>query len=253
MRCTVVVRGDLPPQEVRGYIGRIGRVLEVEEVIEAGERPRKPSDLFVVIGGDGTLLWAVRVADGLPVVGFKKGRIGFLATFKLEEIEEVLNDIKTGKLKPSERTRINTLGYNALNEISINSTAARMIEVEFKVDSQREISFRGDGLIVATPTGSTAYNLAAGGPIVLPDIPAYVITPIAPHTLSLRSIVISSDYEVRVKVRFRHTNPPLLSADGIPIKSLKDGEEITIRKGKPALIYTTPDFFSNLFEHLSNP
>jgi NAD+ kinase len=253
--CIVVIRDDLNSSEIVGYVNRIGRVLKVLDVVEAGRHPEegKKADLYVAIGGDGTFLWAIRLADGHPVVGFKRGRIGFLATFKLEELEEVLTAIKEGKMEPEERTRLRVDGYDALNDVTFNITAARMIEVSFTVDGQRPIVFRGDGLIVATPTGSTAYNLAAGGPIVLPDIPAFVITPLAPHSLSLRSVVVSSRYDIRVKVRFRHDSLPLLSADGIPIRHLQDGEEVVITKGKPALMYTTPDFFSNLFGHLSYP
>ncbi len=253
--CTVVIRDDLTTDEVRGYVERIRRVMRVVDVVEAGRYPEvgREADLYVAIGGDGTFLWAIRLANGRPVVGFKRGRIGFLATFKLGEMEEVLSAIKRGELKPEERTRLQVDGYDALNDVTVNTTAARMIEVSFTVDGQRPITFRGDGLIVATPTGSTAYNLAAGGPIVLPDIPAFIITPLAPHSLSLRSVVISSRYDIRVRVRFRYDNLPLLSADGIPIRHLKNGEEIVITKGKPALMYTTPDFFSNLFAHLTYP
>ncbi|NPA79839.1 MAG: NAD(+)/NADH kinase [Thermotogae bacterium] len=253
--CVVVIRDDLTTEEIRGYVERIDPIMKVLEVVEAGRYPRRDvrPDLYVAIGGDGTFLWAVRLADGVPVVGFKRGRIGFLATFTLAEIEDVLRRIKEGKLKPVERIRLRVDGQDALNDITVNTTAARMIEISFKVDEQRAITFRGDGLIVATPTGSTAYNLAAGGPIVLPDIPAFVITPIAPHSLSLRSIVVSSKYDIKVKVRFRHDSLPLLSADGISVRHLRNGEEVIITRGKPALLYTTTDFFSNLFRYLSHP
>jgi len=134
-----------------------------------------------------------------------------------------------------------TDGYDALNDVTVNTTAARMIEVSFTVDGQRPITFRGDGLIVATPTGSTAYNLAAGGPIVLPDIPAFIITPLAPHSLSLRSVVVSSRYDIRVRVRFRHESLPLLSADGIPIRHLKNGEELSLKAFSNSSLYPWKD------------
>lgn len=253
--CTVVIRDDLRTEEVRGYVERVAKVMRVVDVVEAGRVPEvgREADLYIAIGGDGTFLWAVRLADGRPVVGFKRGRIGFLANFKLAELEEVLTAIKRGEMEPEERTRLRVDGYDALNDITVNTTAARMIEVSFTVGDQRPITFRGDGLIVATPTGSTAYNLAAGGPIVLPDIPAFVVTPLAPHSLSLRSVVVSSRYDIRVRVSFRHDSLPLLSADGIPVRHLKDGEEVVITKGKPAFVYATPDFFSNLFGHLACP
>ena len=253
--CIVVIRDDLRDEEVKEYVKRVGKVLTVLDVVEAGRYPRteERADLYVAIGGDGTFLWAIRLADGRPVVGFKRGRIGFLATFKLSEIEEVLTAIKRGEMEPEERTRLRVYDHDALNDITINTTAARMIEISFTIDGQRPITFRGDGLIVATPTGSTAYNLAAGGPIVLPDIPAFIITPLAPHSLSLRSVVISSRYDIKVRVSFRHDSLPLLSADGIPVRHLRSGDEVVITRGKPALMYSTPDFFSNLFSHLSYP
>ncbi len=253
--CIVVIRDDLRDDEIGEYVRRVGKVFSVLDVVEAGRYPKVSdrADLYVAIGGDGTFLWAIRLADGRPVVGFKRGRIGFLATFKLSDIEDVLTAIKRGEIEPEERTRLRVDGYDALNDVTVNTTAARMVEISFTIDGQRPITFRGDGLIVATPTGSTAYNLAAGGPIVLPDIPAFVITPLAPHSLSLRSVVISSRYDVKVKVRFRHDSLPLLSADGIPVRHLKNGEEVVITRGKPALMYSTPDFFSNLFTHLSFP
>ncbi|NPB04680.1 MAG: NAD(+)/NADH kinase [Thermotogae bacterium] len=254
-RALVVVRDDLSKEELVRYTDTIKRVMQVKGVIKAGEYPPPGlvADLYIAIGGDGTFLWAVRLAEGKPVVGFKKGRIGFLATFTLEEMENILRDIKVGKLQPTERTRLRVEGRNALNDVTINTTSARMIEVAFTIDGQRPISFRGDGLIVATPTGSTAYNLAAGGPIVLPDIPAFIITPLAPHSLFLRPIVIGSYHSIKIKVRFRHAGPPILSADGVEIRRLREEEEITVCKGDPALIYTKRDFFSDLFGYLAKP
>ncbi len=243
--CVVVLKSD----DMRGYVSRVKRVFEVVDVVVYGEESSKDADLFVAIGGDGTFLWACHIAENKPVIGFKRGRIGFLATFDIELIEDILIGVKKGALKPVERTRLNLDGIYALNDITINAQEARMIEVSFRIEGHREISFRGDGIIIATPTGSTAYNLAAGGPIVLPDIPAYIITPISPHTLSLRPMVISSENRIFLRVNYRHAKA-LLSADGRPIRTLKNGEEIVVSKGKPALIFTAEDFFESLFQNL---
>ncbi len=243
--CIVVLKD----RSLEKYVGEIGRIFKVNDIIEYGRYSQKDADLYIAIGGDGTFLWTCHISGNKPVIGFKKGRIGFLATFDVNDIRNTLVKVKSGKLKPVERIRLKLNDIYALNDITINAQEARMIEISFRIGNHREITFRGDGIIISTPTGSTAYNLAAGGPIVLPDIPAFVITPISPHTLSLRPIVVSSENEIYLRVYYRHAEP-LLSADGRPIKKLGNGEEVKISKGHAIRIYTSEDFFESLFQNL---
>jgi NAD+ kinase len=239
----------LKDENLKGYVEEVRKVFKVVDVVYYGRETEKDADLFVAIGGDGTFLWACHIAGERPVIGFKGGRIGFLATFRLEEMGETLLKVKVGDIKPESRIRLKVWDILALNDITINAQEARMIEISLKIGKHREIGFRGDGVIISTPTGSTAYNLAAGGPIVLPDIPAFVITPISPHTLTLRPIVVSANEKIKLKVFYRESKP-LLSADGRAIKKLENGEEIEITYGKPALIYSGKDFFESLFQNL---
>ncbi len=243
--CVVVLKDE----SLKGYIKEVEEVFEVRGITTYGKECKYKGDIFIAIGGDGTFLWACHIAKDKPVIGFKKGRIGFLATFDLSEIKTTLLRVKRGEIKPEERIRLKLNNILALNDITINAQEARMIDVVFKIGEHREIGFRGDGIIVATPTGSTAYNLAAGGPILLPDIPAFIITPISPHTLTLRPIVVSSDKPIILKIFYRKSRP-LLSADGRAIKKLENGEEVVITKGPPALIYSGKDFFESLFQNL---
>ncbi len=239
----------LKDKSLSPYVDEVKEIFNVVDVVYYGKMTKSDADIFVAIGGDGTFLWACHIAGGKPVIGFKGGRIGFLATFRLDEMRETLLKVKLGEIKPESRIRLKVWDILALNDVTINAQEARMIEISLKIGDHREIGFRGDGLIISTPTGSTAYNLAAGGPIVLPDIPAFVITPISPHTLTLRPIVVSSNERIKLRVFYREIKP-LLSADGRAIRKIDNGEEIEITYGKPALIYSTRDFFESLFQNL---
>jgi NAD+ kinase len=161
------------------------------------------SDLLLVLGGDGTILSAAREAAprGVPILPINLGSLGFLASFTLEELYPALEETLAGHLAASERLMLHaelirdgkTLdNQRVLNEVVINKVAlARMIEVRLTIDADFVCRYRADGLIVATPTGSTAYSLSAGGPIVHPNVESIVITPICPHTLSDRPIVVA--------------------------------------------------------------
>lgn len=159
-------------------------------------------DMAVVLGGDGTMLSASNlVADqGVPVLGINLGRLGFLTPFDLEHAEDAIADALAGKLRTSERMRL-SVSYTpegeapftrtGLNDAVVHQGAmARLMEVEAQLDGEMVSFYRADGLIIATPTGSTAYNLAAGGPIIEPGQRAMVMTPVCPHSLTNRSLVV---------------------------------------------------------------
>lgn len=198
-------------------------------------------DLFFSIGGDGTILKAVTfVRDlGIPIVGINTGRLGFLATIQKEEMTKSLNQILEGQYSISERSlltvetvpsseEIQPLNF-ALNEVAVNRrNTTSMIKVETLVNHKYLTSYWSDGLIVATPTGSTGYSLSCGGPVIEPAAKNIVLTPIAPHNLNARPLVIPDSNEVTLKVSGRE-DTFLLSMDS-RIATLENETTITIRK-----------------------
>jgi len=166
-----------------------------------------------VLGGDGTLLAAAREAapHGIPILPINLGSLGFLTSFTLEELYPALQETLAGKAETSERVMLTASlarggriveSKNVLNEAVINKGAlARMIEVELFIDAEFVCRYRADGLIIATPTGSTAYSLSAGGPIVHPAVECLIVTPICPHTLTDRPVVISDDCRIEMRLR----------------------------------------------------
>src|SRR5450755_839598 len=192
------------------------------------------SELLLVLGGDGTLLAAARVAAarGIPILPINVGSLGFLTSFMLDELYPALEDILAGRLTISERVMLHVELHRAgkiidkqsvLNEVVVNKGAlARMIERELSIDNTFVCRYRADGLIVASPTGSTAYSLSAGGPIVHPAVESFIITPICPHTLSDRPVVIRDSSLVEVHLS-ENTDSVFLTLDGqtgIPMKAL---------------------------------
>ncbi|MFR9566561.1 MAG: NAD(+)/NADH kinase, partial [Rikenellaceae bacterium] len=162
-----------------------------------GEQPH-PS-VMVCYGGDGTLLEGVERLGGQPIVvaGINSGRLGFLTTTSPSGIEHLFELIATSRLKSQKRTMLNVEGdfapaesSLATNEFSVQRLGASMISVDTYVDSELVATYYGDGVVVATPTGSTAYSLSAGGPIVAPRCGCLIISPIAPHNLSMRPVVV---------------------------------------------------------------
>jgi NAD+ kinase len=184
-------------------------------------------DMLIVLGGDGTLLSAARhVADahtGVPIFGVNLGSLGFMAEVSLDELYENLEKAIAGKLETEERIMLSAgvirnnrrlARYRVLNDAVINKGAlARMMELTVSVDGGLLTTLRADGMIVATPTGSTAYSLAAGGPIIHPALHCFVVTPICPHTLSNRPIVLSDNVVVRVCLTSR-SEEVTLTLDG---------------------------------------
>ncbi len=198
-------------------------------------------DLLVSIGGDGTILRAVtHVKDyNIPIVGINKGRLGFLATVQDDEIENALELIFNDDYKISERSllKIETSPKNkdleeldfALNEIAVSrKNTTSMITVETQLDGEYLTSYWADGLIISTPTGSTGYSLSCGGPVITPGANSIVLTPIAPHNLNARPLVIPDDTEITLKVSGREDNY-LVSLDS-RIATVGNDTTITIKK-----------------------
>jgi len=198
-------------------------------------------DLLVSVGGDGTILRAITFVQdlGIPIIGINTGRLGFLATIQVDGIESAIQDIIDGKYKISERSllaiettpeneNITALNF-ALNEITVSrKNTTSMITVETHLDNEYLTSYWSDGLIVSTPTGSTGYSLSCGGPVITPGTNSFVLTPIAPHNLSARPLVVPDTTEIQLRVSGREEQH-LVSLDS-RIATLDNGTLIKIKK-----------------------
>ncbi|HNX50395.1 MAG TPA: NAD(+)/NADH kinase [Thermoanaerobaculaceae bacterium] len=219
-------------------------------------------DVVVVVGGDGTFLSAARGCPAsTPVAGINMGTLGFLTEHPSDRVDAFLEDLLGGRVVAERRDRLQVSVESAsdlssflvLNDVVINKAVlARMITINVEVAGEPLTRYRADGLILATPTGSTAYNLSAGGPIVHPGLAALLITPICPHTLSNRPLVIPLDLEVRVWVESGDEGV-YLTLDGQQGLPLKDGLPVTVR-GAAEPLWVVRDrgvsFFSTLHHKL---
>jgi NAD+ kinase len=199
-------------------------------------------DLVIVVGGDGSLLGAARAMarHGTPVLGINRGSLGFLTDIRPDELEAKVSEVLEGRYLLESRFLLEALvrrgeesigQSDALNDVVLHpGKSTRMIEFELFIDGQFVCSQKADGLIVATPTGSTAYSLSAGGPIMHPKLDAIVIVPMYPHTLSSRPIVVDGNSELKVVVASDMQIYPLVSCDGQNHFTCAPGDTLTIRK-----------------------
>ncbi len=204
------------------------------------------ADIVIVLGGDGTFLGASRLIGtrGTPMVGINLGSLGFLTEIQVDEIDRYLPRILKGDFVVEDRMKLTVhlhrreeriAQYDVLNDVVINKGAlGKIIQLETYVNGEILTTFRADGLIIATPTGSTAYNLAAGGPIVTPDFEAMLVTPICPFTLTNRPIVIPDTYEIKTYIKSQKGDV-FLSLDGQLGLSLQEGDRIEVRKSEHPL------------------
>jgi NAD+ kinase len=220
-------------------------------------------DVVAVFGGDGTFLHAARLVggSGVPLLGINLGSLGFLAEVTLEKMRTAFERVLTGHYRLEERVLLDVrvlrlekqlAQYLALNDAVINKGAlARIIEMEVWVNSELVTITRADGLIISTPTGSTAYSIAAGGPIVYPTLGAFIIIPICPHTLSNRPVVVPDGAEVAV--RLRRGGDVMLTVDGQVGMPLVEGDRTRFEKAASTLRMvqaTDATFFGLLREKL---
>lgn len=233
---------------------------EKEEPLEGVGLSKKPLDLVVVLGGDGTLLKAVRLYGALeaPILGVNLGGLGFLTEIALEELPLLIEKIFEGDYQTEPRmvltARIVRGGEDLfplsfLNDVVINKgVLARIIDLETSIDGQFLTSYRGDGLIVSTPTGSTAYNLAAGGPILHPSLKTIILTPICPFTLTNRPIIVQDNVVIDIRLGSK-AKEVWLTFDGQVGYPLREGDLVRIEKAvKSILLIKNP--FKNYFEIL---
>ena len=220
-----------------------------------GGRPREllahESDLLLVLGGDGTLLAAAREAAprGIPILPINLGSLGFLTSFTLGELYPALEETIAGHLTANERVMLTASliregqaveSQLVLNEAVITKGAlARMIEIELLIDEDFVCRYRADGLIVATPTGSTAYSLSAGGPIVHPTVESIILTPICPHTLSDRPLVVGDCCNVEMRLRGA-AESVYLTLDGQKGVLMQSEDRVSIVRAKERLKLIQP-------------
>jgi NAD+ kinase len=197
------------------------------------------SDALVVLGGDGTLLAASRLLDKpIPVLGVNFGSLGFLTEITLDDLYPALEGVLEGRYEHEERRLLRAVVHrqgradvtsDVLNDVVITKAGpSRIIEVDVSVDGQFVSSFRADGIIVSSPTGSTAYNLAAGGPILHPTLPAVVITPICPHMLTNRPLVVGDEARVEVRLRAGRDVEVYAALDGQETFAFADGDHVAV-------------------------
>ena len=223
----------------------------------------KKAELLITFGGDGTLLSVARHApESVPIVGVNMGTLGFLTEIRLEEFPTVLERVLEGQFYVEPRVafsvtvsgpdRDSSVHYRVLNDCAINKSAvARIIEMRVSVAGLFVSTFRGDGLIVATPTGSTAYNLSAGGPIIYPTMGAVVLTPICPHMLTNRPLVLPDELDIEIALTTPDAKDIFLSLDGQEGFEIGDEDRICVRKSEErVLLVQSPD--KNYFDVLRN-
>ena len=208
------------------------------------------ADICIALGGDGTIIRvAKKIAPyGVPVMGKNLGSLGFLAETDPQEMREALEKVLKGDYKIEKRllleVEVKGKKYIAVNDCTVREAlASRIVLLKVNVDNVPLTEYLGDGLIISTPTGSTAYSLAAGGPIVNPKLPVFIITPICPHTLSQRPIILSSASKITVEVPAYKSNKNInLSIDGQENIKISSGQSITIKKSKYEMkLITHPD------------
>jgi NAD+ kinase len=198
----------------------------------------KYADIVLSFGGDGTMLALARalIKTDMPILGFNVGKLGFLAEYSVSDLNKTINDLMNGNYRIINRAVLETKFGDeiiyALNDFVIEKRdSSRLITIDAYANEHLIGSIRADGLIVTTPTGSTAYSLSCGGPIIAPSTEVICITPISPHTLTLRPLVISDENELMFKV-FSSTGEAILVADGQIKRVLKNKDIVQINKSK---------------------
>ena len=214
----------------------------------------KDVDWVIVLGGDGTLLGAARRIGryGVPILGVNLGGLGFLTCIPLNRIYPVVETMINGGLDVESRVMLETrvirdkrelIRFQVLNDVVINkSTLARIIDLDVTIDDEILTTFRADGLIISTPTGSTAYNLSAGGPILYPTIESFILTPICPFTLTNRPIIVPDSAVIRIKMGKESEGTVVLTFDGQVGFDLHHDDMVQIHKSREKInLFRPPD------------
>ena len=234
---------------------------EVSDVKQIDDEQINAMDLIVSIGGDGTMLKSSKLASkyNVPITGINKGRLGFLTDINPDLVSTALKDIIQGDYQTESRILLDVKLLNkdkesfighAINDLVINKTkTGRMINVLTSIDGNYVNSNEGDGYIVSTPTGSTAYSLSCGGPIINPNSDTFLLVPIAPHTLTNRPMVISSSCEIKLEFSDQNDDLIEISLDGEIISEISGGDCIMISKSDSTVEFIHPsqyDYYETL-------
>jgi NAD+ kinase len=269
---TVALIGRYKSRDVAGPLEDLGRFLaergcnvlvEQETATESGvarfpvvdrEDIGGKADLVVVLGGDGSMLSAARLlaSTGVPLIGVNQGRLGFLTDIALGAMVQQMGKVLAGDYQIEPRTMLDVVVQRdgvspfstiALNDLVVNKGATgRLIEILVRIDGEFVYDLRADGLIVATPTGSTAYALSSNGPILQPGVPGLALVPICPHTLSNRPIAVSDTCVIEIAIR--RAADALLHFDGQPSFELREGDRVTVRRSAHVLRLVHPPGYS---------
>ncbi|MCM1992750.1 NAD(+)/NADH kinase [Oceanirhabdus seepicola] len=201
-----------------------------------GERAEN-LNFIIVFGGDGTILRTARSLgkNDIPILGINIGNLGFLTNAEIGDFDDIIGELYRDSYEIEERTMLNckikdgeTDEFIALNDIVIaKGTLSRIVEFSISIDNKFYTNFTADGIIISTPTGSTAYNLSAGGPIIHPELDVVAITPICPHTLSMRTMVVSANKEIVLKLKGKNESI-FLTVDGQNVYQLSEDDEIIV-------------------------
>jgi NAD+ kinase len=238
-------------RKLAAWLGGLGHEPIIAEDADAENAMAETIDLLIVLGGDGTLLHgAALVADrGVPILGINLGHLGFLTSCAPEDAQVALERALAGELPLEERMRLRcelrrgtgeTIRRAACNDAVVSQGAlARLIELDARLDGTRIALYRADGLIISTPTGSTAYTLAAGGPVVHPDVRAVVVTPICPHTLTNRPVVAPSSSRITIRLA-APADHVLFTIDGQWGTQLGMDDVVEISQASPPLYLYRP-------------
>ena len=243
-----------PTEQLKAHLTKAGANLLAREEIDN-------ADLVIAIGGDGTMLYASRLAreSGTPVLGINRGRLGFLADVTPEEMLTSVDHVLQGNYSTDSRLLLEArmlrsngdqeVGY-ALNDIVLQRReTGRMVDFETRIAGQYVNTHSGDGLVIATPTGSTAYALSCGGPIIEPQLDAVVVVPICPHTLTDRPIVISASQSVEVSLLQRDDTKAEITVDGYSMGDFRPGDKLQISAANNRVTLVHPpgyDFYGIL-------
>ena len=260
MKIAVVQKHNIPNNELKNLILkglRSSGDFEIHELVSAKEIS-SDFEKVLVFGGDGTMLDAVRhsLPFDIPVLGVNLGYLGFLTNFDKDvTVEDLAKALRSDEYvsKSLLNVEYNKHNYLALNDFVIKSLSARPIVIDLYIDGNFADTFKSDGLIISTPTGSTAYSLSAGGPIVTPDVRAIIINPICPHSLHSRPLVVSDKSEICVRIS-GDNDEASLTLDGFVEQNAKFGDKIIVKTADKTAKFVnahTENFYNKLLKKMN--